>query len=446
MRRWVLALICVAACGGQGLDIEVHADAPFDTVELYIAYDTCHECEGVAWPSAQQSTAAESVYLLKGDEKVVRTTELIGDNAVIHLEAADGFEKTTAMAVVGYKDGEIMGIRVLYDKQIPRGDQEKWFVDLRGITRASTDVTSAPAPGDPAYRALAWPREQSMELPDPTGYASCLAYQEWQGDLAGWKTQFFVPETDTDCDGVPPDCDPLWAHRPIGTARCVERPMSTGLANACVIGTKTCLDESTAQTCTPSTTPLTCVPGAVCDMCATADNLLSCLKNNIPQPSTFPTTSTVPLMVCPFITDPNNITPNGPCVQTQFNGEHMTFAIPGACNSPGGTLAVLRPLTAPFSGGSPTMIIGGTASVTVHATAGASACSIGLDWTEGEGKDPQTVILAVQYGARQVLIPVYIGFKTNATCPVSPQPCQPIGMWPADGTSVDGDSLFECTR
>lgn len=443
MRWWALALSCVAACGGQGLDIEVHADAPFDAVELYIAYDTCRDCGGVAWPNATQSTDAESVYLLKGDEKVVRTTDLVGDNAVIHLEAADGFEQTTAIAIVGYKAGEIMGIQVLYDKQIPRDDQEKWLVDLRGITRASTDVSTSPKPGEPAYRALAWPREQSPTLPDPTGYASCLAYQEWQGDSAGWKTQFFVPETDTDCDGTPPDCDPLWAHRPLGTAKCVSHPSAVGLTNACVVGTKTCIDETSAQACTPSTTPLTCIPNNVCDLCKDADNLLSCFKGNVPQPSMFPTMSAVPMLVCPFITDPNSPTTNGPCIQSQFNAEHMTFAVPGVCDAAN---AVLRPLTAPFSGGAQSMLIGGTALVSVHATAGTSTCSIGLDWTEGEGQNPQTVLLALQFGAKQVLIPVYIGFKNNATCPASPQPCMQLGNWPPDGGGPGGDSLFDCTR
>ena len=434
-------LMCVAACGGQGLDIEVHGDMPFDTVELYIAYDTCHECAGVAWPGAQQSTDAESVYLLKGDEMVVRTTELEGKSAILHLEASSGFDKTTAIAVVGYKAGEIVGIRVMYDKAIPRDDQEKWSIELRDISRADTDVTTPPPDGQPAYRALAWPREASPTVPDPTGYASCLAYQEWNGD--GWKTQFFVPETDTDCDGAPPDCDPLWAHRPLGTAKCVGHPMVTGLTNACVLGTKTCVDESSTQACTPQTQVL-CVPGAVCDACADADNLLSCLKNNVPQPSSFPETSMVPMMVCPFVPDPDNVTPNGPCVQSQFNGEHMTFVVPGACNS---SSAVLRPLSAPFSGGSPTITIGGTAVMTVHAIGGTSSCSIGLDWTEGAANNPQTVLLALRYGLREVLVPIYVGFKTNATCPLAPQPCMPIGNWPADGSmNTGGDGLFECTR
>jgi hypothetical protein len=445
MRRWVLALMCVAACGGQGLDIEVHGDMPFDAVELYIAYDTCHDCAGVAWPGAQQSTDAESVYLLKGDEMVVRTTELEGKSAILHLEASAGFAQTTAIAVVGYRAGEIVGIRVMYDKTIPRDDQEKWSIELGDIARADTDVATPPPDGQPAYRALAWPREASPTVPDPTGYASCLAYQEWDGDA--WKTQFFVPETDTDCDGTPPDCDPLWAHRPLGTARCVEHPTSNGLTNACVLGTKTCVDESTGETCTPATTALTCVPSGVCDACADADNLVSCLKNSVPQPSSLPTTTPdgVPMMVCPFVPDPDNVTPNGPCVQAQFNGEHMTFVVPGACNAPSGTLAVLRPLSAPFSGGSPTMTIGGTAVMTVHATGGTSSCSIGLDWTEGAAGNPQTVLLALRYGAREVLVPIYIGFKTNAICPLAPQPCMPIGNWP-EGMNTGGDSLFECTR
>ena len=440
----MLAVMLVAACGGEGLDIEVRGDMPFDTVDLYIAYDTCHECAGVAWPGASQSTDAESVYLLKGDERLIRTTVLDGKSAILHLEASDGYDKTTAIAVVGYKAGEIVGIQVLYDKTIPRDDQEKWSIKLRDISRADTDVSTPPPDGQPAYRALAWPREASPVLVDPNDYASCLAYQEWNG--SAWKTQFFVPETDTDCDGVPPDCDPLWAHRPLGTAKCVAHPTATGLTNACVVGTKTCVDESSTQTCTPSTTPLTCIPSTVCDACADADNLLSCLKNNVPQPSSFPTTSMVPMMVCPFIPDPNNLTPNGPCVQSQFNGEHMTFIVPGACTAPSGPLAVLRPLTAPFSGGSPTMTIGGTAVMTVHATPGASSCSIGLDWTEGSAGNPQTVLLALQYGPRQVLIPIYIGFKTNATCPIAPQPCMQIGSWPSDGMNIGGDGLFECTR
>jgi hypothetical protein len=153
----------------------------------------------------------------------------------------------------------------------------------------------------------------------------------------------------------------------------------------------------------------------------------------------------VPMMVCPFIPDPDSVTPNGPCVQQQFNGEHMTFVVPGACSSNGAPLAVLRPLSTPFTGGSPTITIDGSAVMTVHATGGTSSCSIGLDWTEGAAGNPQTVLLVLRYGLREVLVPVYIGFKVNATCPTAPQPCAPIGDWP-DGSMLGGDGLFECTR
>jgi hypothetical protein len=189
---------------------------------------------------------------------------------------------------------------------------------------------------------------------------------------------------------------------------------------------------------------VTCLPSAVCDECADADNLLSCLKNNVPQPSSFPTASMVPMMVCPFIPDPDSVTPNGPCVQQQFNGEHMTFVVPGACNSNGAPLAVLRPLSAPFTGGSPTIAIDGSAIMTVHATGGTSTCSITLDWTEGAAGNAQTVLLVLRYGLREVLVPVYVGFKPG-TCPIAPQACAQIGDWPT-GMNDGGDALFECTR
>lgn len=444
MRSWMLALACVAACGGgQGVDLEIRGDSvALDSVELYIAYDKCHndddsECEGVAWPQAQARVPG-TVYVLKGDEKVVRTSELVDGAATIHLEASEGYEYTKAIAIIGYQGGRPVGVKLIHSAIIPLDDQEKWLVKLDEVGQATTDVMTPPAQGAPQRRVHTWLREKSPTLPDPTGYAGCLAYQRWSG--SGWEVSYFVPSTDTDCDGVPPDCDPLWAHRPLGSAKCVTKPSVAALANTCVLGIQACADETSQQSCTPATTPLICMPDVVCASCADSDSLLTCIKEEVATPSG---SSAVPFMNCSFIPNPDAVTPNGPCEQTQVGGERMTFSVPGVCSSTNpANLALLRPMFAPFSGGSSTITIGGTATMTVHATPGSNNCNISLDWTAGEGKTPQVVLLALQYGARQVLIPVSIGFRT-ATCPISPLPCEPSGNWPAGG---GGDPVFACTQ
>jgi hypothetical protein len=443
-----MALACVAACGGgQGVDLEIRGDnVALDSVEIYIAYDKCHnaddsECEGVAWPQAQDRVPG-TVYVLKGDEKVVRTDDLVDGAATIHLEAAAGYEYTKAIAIVGYQGGRAVGVKLIHGAIIPLHDEEKWMVRLDEVGPATTDVTTPPAETAPQRRIHTWLREQSPTLPDPTGYAGCLAYQRWSG--TEWEISYFVPESDTDCDGAPPDCDPLWAHAPLGAAKCVTHPTATTLANACVLGTETCSDEMSTQACTPVSTPLICMPDVVCANCAASDSLLTCIKEQVS--STSGSTPSVPVMNCAFIPDPNAVTtPNGPCEQTQVGGERMTFSVPGVCSSTNpANLALLRPMAAPFSGGSATITVGGTATMTVHATPGTNNCNISIDWTGGEGKTPQVVLLALQYGARQVLIPVSIGFKT-ATCPISPLPCEPSGNWP-EGNIAAGDPMFACTQ
>ena len=67
MRWGVVALLCVAACGGQGVDLEVDADVAFDRVELFVTYDTCHDkngapcMQGVGWPGQAFDRPARSL-------------------------------------------------------------------------------------------------------------------------------------------------------------------------------------------------------------------------------------------------------------------------------------------------------------------------------------------------------------------------------------------------
>ena len=216
-------MMFVAACGGQGLDIEVHGDMAFDAVELFIAYDTCHDCATASrGPARNRRTAAESVYLLKGDEMVVRTTELDGKSAILHLEASDGFDKTTAIADRRLQGRRVVGIRVLYDKAIPRDDQEKWSVDLtRHLARRHRRHDAAARWRQPpiarsrgrAKRSPTCSRSDRLrELPRLSGV---------ERRRAGRRSSSCPRPTPT-ATACRPTADPLWAHRPLGTARCVD--------------------------------------------------------------------------------------------------------------------------------------------------------------------------------------------------------------------------------
>ncbi|HSD90059.1 MAG TPA: hypothetical protein VLB44_21155 [Kofleriaceae bacterium] len=449
MRWGLLAIAGVVACNsGQGVDIEVDAGGvTFDSVQLFITYDVCRDaggdpCTAIGWPQLAQAAVTPvegDVFVMKADDElVIKSTALKDGNGVLHLDASPGFENTLAIAVVAFNGSTPVAAEVLEGKHIPLHDQEHWLVQLHPVDPASLDM-SAPAGGKLDHRALSWAREPSPTVPDTKDYAGCFAFQEWDGTI--WKTKYFVPDTDHDCDGVPPDCDPTWNHAPGANGRCLTR--LEALPAVCGVGNQVCVDESPG-TCKVGT-PVVCTPDLLCSCWNQQDppsaaEVQACVRDKLKDAMS----GSVPAAYCPYVVDP--AAPTLAC--NVDNGEHMTFTVLGNCVSAisGDPVAVLRPVTQPFSGGS-AMLSVGTAMFSVHATTYTTYCNVDLTWlpdtlSPGSG---QPIVVAINFGARQIVVPVYVDFKSNiSVCPLQAAPCMRLGSWP-EGTAT-GDTMFQCAN
>lgn len=444
-------MILVACNSGQGVDVEVHSEKSLTAVELWLGYDDCHlrdgvtNCEGIAWPGASGITTGK-VLTLGEDEKVFRTEVIVGGVAQLHLEASAADSRPISIAVVGFSGTDVVSAELLKHVEIPVNDQVHWRVDLDAASpKATSDIMSNPAAA-PTHNALVWARKPSSTVPDTTGYSGCLAYQEWNG--VAWETTYFVPNSDTDCDGEPPDCNPYWYDAPISSARCVTNPQIA--SNVCAVGSLSCRSETQDVTCSeqlPPTGPLTCVGSAICEACKDTTDLATCLKAQIPTSTT--SSPPVPLLRCPMQGDPDS-----PCINNSTTQNWSArFVIKGGTCAPAtnGETAVLRPVIMPFSGGTTSMMLSNATTVSVHASGVAgSGCQIDLTYATGgiTQSSTQPIMLAVNYGpGRQIVIPVLLdfGLPNGSVCPTAsntPASCTPLGNWPDTGP---GDSQFMCT-
>jgi hypothetical protein len=275
--RGALLLACIAACGGgTGVDIDIYAPdgVTLDKVELWVAYDDCHDCpNGVAW--TENVRASGDIYLLR-DEKVIAAKPYEG-RWVIHLEAVDGNRDPIAIAVVGYQGAQAKAIEVMRYVHIPSSSVEIWKVFLRSADPATPEVSVAPGASASDYRAHIWPRRPTSALADRTG---CLAYQKWNDYDATWETEYFVPESDPDCDGHTIECSDFWFdYKPIG--QCISDTME--IAGTCSIGRSGCADGVSGDaTCSQDPAqPFTCLPDAFCAKCAGELPADTCIENAI---------------------------------------------------------------------------------------------------------------------------------------------------------------------
>ena len=383
MRWGVVALVCVAACGGQGVDLEVDADVAFDRVELFIAYDHCYEkngnpCEqGIGWPD-QIARPPGSVFVLRDDERLISTTKIVDGAAVLHLEASAGFEEPKAIAIAAYEGTRVVAATIVWDARIPIHSAERWKVHLQTTDVASTKTNVAPGAEAPNHRALAWPREVGPDLPDPSDYAGCFVFQEWTG--SEWDSKYFVPETDMDCDGAPPDCTPYWNHYNPMFARCAAKQ---AVSSFCVLGTPTCSGETPGTMCAPNM-PMTCLPAQVCASCEGAPDLDGCVKNLLDAGIS----STLTGAKCRFQVDSNT---QGPCTTSMY-GSTAQLDLPVPCPN---AMAVLRDPSMPLSAGSSTITTPEGAVYEVTATSDLTTCTVGIAWKSGPVPQEHQYILAL---------------------------------------------------
>ncbi|NVB84470.1 MAG: hypothetical protein HOV81_39210 [Kofleriaceae bacterium] len=430
MRWGVIALAC-AACGGQGVDLEIDAEVTFDRVELFVTYDVCRDdngaaCDqGIGWPN-QTSRPPGTIYVLRDDEKLISSTKIDGGSAVLHLEAASGFEDTKAIAVAAYQGNKVVAATVLWSPRIPLHSAERWKVHLDTTEDASVKLHEDP--GDkPHHRALAWPREASPDVPDPSDYASCFVYQEWNG--SEWDSKYFVPESDMDCDGSPPDCTPFWNHFDPEAARCVTK---TPVAGFCALGTPACAGETPGTTCTP-TTPGTCMPQEVCAQCGDATDLAACIRDQVTNATSLDALLT--RAECTFRFETNV---PGPCMTPFGNQASFVLAVPCTSNPN----PVLRDPAMPFSGGSAMVMTPDGSTYAVSAEGDNTACAFTVEWKAGGAPLVSHFVLAFSLGTRTVLVPLTLG-------PAAMGGCDPNATSPDDCriTGPGGqDSLFQCIR
>jgi hypothetical protein len=424
--RWGALMVCVAAAcgGGTGVDIDIFVPdgVKVDRVELWVAYDYCSDCpNGIAWNQSDRATG--NIYFLR-DEGLIKAEARDG-RFVLHLVAAAGNSDPPWVAIVGYEGGKATAVRVLRDVHIPTSKVVIWQVDLHPAADASTDVDMPPADATRDHRVHVWNRAPTSALPEPTG---CLAYQRWDGST--WKTEYFVPKSDPDCDGIPPEkeCSEYWyQYKPIGG--CITN-QAIQLPGSCVIGLSPCADGVTSdKTCgADPTRPLTCLPDAFCHDCGDQIPADTCIAQSVGD-------STLVHFDCSYPATDGG----APCTE-----EHALVQMPftqALCGSP-----VLHYVEKPFTEPQGSLVFG-TSPAQVKFTAKPSAggpCLIDIVWTGGTTetfKDGITFLLDVPYdNATRTIVPVTVS-PSNQTIvcgTTAPTQCVPSGPNP--------DGVAGCSR
>ena len=263
MRWGVVALLCIAACGGSGVDLDIFVPdgVKVDRVEVWVGYGQCgtSDCpDGIAWTSSARTQG--DIYFLE-DERLI-AAEQQGDRWVLHLDVAKGLADPTTITFVGFDGDKVSAVEQLNYPHVPVAHVEIWQIYLHPADIPTMQLTTAPADPTRDRRALVWVRQPTPDLAAPQ---SCLIYQNWDGSR--WDTDFVVPKSDPDCDGFAPDkeCNDFWFQYK-NSGGCVTDQL---LAGTCVLGTSTCEDGvSNDRTCSHEPSGITsCVPDVFCAKC-----------------------------------------------------------------------------------------------------------------------------------------------------------------------------------
>ncbi|HEX5057885.1 MAG TPA: hypothetical protein VFV99_00940 [Kofleriaceae bacterium] len=416
--RWGALLVAYVLAGcnsGTGVDIDIYAPdgVKVDRVELWIAYDQCGDCpNGVAWNDKERTSGG--IYFLR-DEALIRA-EPRPDRFVIHLDAKPGFEDPAWITFVGYDGDKVTAIKALQPEDntfIPTSEVVIWKMDLHPADVAINDVDTPP-PTDHNWRGLVWNRAPTSALAEPTG---CLVYQKWDG--AAWRTDYLVPKTDPDCDGIPPEkeCSDFWyQYKPNGSCVSSMTPMFDG---TCVIGRSPCADGVTSDTTCGLDTARspTCLPDAFCAYCDDTIPADTCIEHAVEQGYA---NAVLPHYDCGF-----DATPEGtPCLD-----QHATLQLPyvlSAC----GTIQ-MHTLDKPFTEPQSSLTFGvAPDAVTFMAklrTSTSEPCVVDVYWTGGitdTFKDGITFLLEVPYdNGTRAMYPVNVQPTGNPiSCPNQPLP------------------------
>lgn len=436
MRMGLVVIALLAACGGQGVDLEVTSEVPLDRVELFLGNDICYDAndrqcdQGVAWKTGMARPPGE-VFVMKGDENVV-VAEQRGSTAVLHLEATDMFREPKLMAIVGFKDDVAVAYATLSGERIPSNSGQRWQIKLAPADTATEDITTAPRGEERLLRVHAW---QRAHVADPSELSRCLAMQKWDQGDGQWKSLYVVPDSDPDCDGQDVECDPLYANFNEGSAPalCVT-PLIDLPSMPCSIGSSLCADgKSSDDTCTLSLDKRICVPSLVCDECADQPALASCLATTIRS------NASAEYFQCDFMPsiEDNSCGTNKP-------GAWRQLSLPMACES-----VEVRPVAMPLAtSGTPDRAFVGTAEIAVHVVTPSmtSSCTVELQWGDGLGQAGDTgyYVLMVKSSVTGSIVAVPLlltmaqGTATCADVLTEPPQCE------LTGTTLLQDPMFDC--
>jgi hypothetical protein len=438
MQRALAVMSLLAACGGgQGVDLEVTSEVAIDRVELFFATDHCYKedgtlCDSLAWETAMPRVPGE-VYVMKGDENIVATSEFKGERAVMHLEATPEFRDPKYLAIIGFKGDTAVAYALMVQPHIPANTAETWRLQLRSALPGTHDVTVPPAAGERYERVQAWKRER---VENANELSRCLALQFWEEDKHEWGGLFIVPASDPDCDGRLIECDPLHANFNVGggAVGCVTTVAS--LPNTpCVVGSSLCADgASRTGACNPTTLDgLLCVPQEICNVCGDDAGLEACAMTSIKG------NDAVSGVACSF-----SGTDNGTSCGPGFDGSWSRIHLPVQCSA-----VEVRSIAAPFSSSGPqTVAPVGSASISVFTdSSSGTGCMIDLKWSSGTaiaGDSATFVFMVKGAGTTNTLaLPVRILFTQNyASCSVTatePRPCEA-------NPALETDSMLRCLQ
>jgi hypothetical protein len=413
MRRssLVVAFVLAACNSGRGVDIEIAAppSVAIDRVEVWVTYDECYDSScpnGIAWTQGER---ADGYIRFLRDEAIIKA-EPRGDRFVLHMEAAEGFADPSSIAFVGFSGDKAAGVKVLHYVHIPINSVEIWKVQLHAVDPATTDLDTPPA-SDSAndYRAHVWARRPTSALAEPMG---CLVYQAWDEYKHTWHTEYFVPDSDPDCDGQAIECSEYWYnYKPQG--RCVT---DTGLemADVCGVGISACADGVSSST-TCSADPMlvfTCLPDDFCKHCDGEVPVDSCIEHAVGKGLE---EGTLPHYSCAF---------DAPIESLPCPDQHVKLQLPlvqATCATP-----QLHYLDKPFAAGAGELVFGSsTNQVKISATVPAGGCVAEIYWKAGKldaFPDGITFLIEVPYtNGKNAMYPVTIRPSNQTiTCASTP--------------------------
>ncbi len=281
--KWVLPLVVLVGCWNDtpGLRLEIKAAETGATrVELYLATRTCAGCNNRLRPQGVPVKLGGEVWLLDGDTKTKTPNTVLdvtGGKVVFDLQVPDAVDTDVAYIVaVGYGgDGKVVGVAALHDVTIPSDHAEVYRIDLANAANQASSDKAAPS-GD---RVWVWRRND----PTTAALAACVGIEHSDGTAV--ERKWFVPEDDTDCDGIDLECD-RYNYQAMGTsdvdnASCVvsaKVPMIND--TSCLLGGQTCIDGHTDMSCGP-VVPSYCLPDALCANSGCRADLATCIGQGV---------------------------------------------------------------------------------------------------------------------------------------------------------------------